>query len=287
MKLWALSDLHVGHGGNLAALRAIPDHGDDWLIVAGDVGERAAQLAATWEILTARFARVLWVPGNHELWAVGREGPDAAAAPEKYAALVETCREHGVLTPEDPWPIWPGEGPYTVIALLFLLYDYSFAPDGFTPTQAVAWAREDGIVCRDEDAIDPAPWPTREAWCADRVAAAAARLDALPAHARTVLVNHWPLRADLVRLYRIPRFAPWCGTRLTEDWHRRYRATAVVSGHLHMRATDWRDGARFEEASLGYPRHWKQERGAEGYLREILPGPAAPASGVGGPIWWR
>ncbi len=287
MKLWALSDLHVGHSGNLAALEAIPDHGDDWLIVAGDVGERLAQLEVTWQVLGKRFARLLWVPGNHELWAYGKTGFDAAPAPAKYDAMVDLCRAYSVLTPEDPWPVWPGEGPFTVIALLCLLYDYSFAPEGFTPEQAVAWAREDGIVCRDEDAIDPSPWPSRQAWCAARVAAARARLDALPAAAATVLVNHWPLRADLVRLYRIPRFAPWCGTRATEDWHLRYRARVVVSGHLHMRATDWRDGARFEEASLGYPRHWKAERGAAAYLREILPGPAAPESGFGGPLWIR
>ena len=42
---------------------------------------------------------------------------------------------------------------------------------------------------------------------------------------------------------------------------------------------------RFEEVALGYPRHWRNERGAERYLREILPGPPSPTSGYGGPIW--
>jgi hypothetical protein len=101
-------------------------------------------------------------------------------------------------------------------------------------------------------------------------------------------VNHFPLRRDLVRLHRIPRFIPWCGTRETEDWHVRYRAEVVVSGHLHMRATDWRDGVRFEEVAIGYPRHWRQERGMKAYLREILPGTQpVPTGGHGGPIWHR
>jgi hypothetical protein len=85
-----------------------------------------------------------------------------------------------------------------------------------------------------------------------------------------VLVGHWPLRRDLVRLGRVPRYAPWCGTRLTEDWHVRFGAAVVVSGHLHARATDVRDGVRFEEVSVGYPRDWDATRGLASYLRRIL-----------------
>ena len=94
-----------------------------------------------------------------------------------------------------------------------------------------------------------------------------------------VIVNHFPLRQDLAVLPRIPRFSIWCGTRLTEDWHVRYRAQAVVYGHLHIRATHHRDGVRFEEASLGYPQNWDAARGVEPYLRQILPDPhAAPVA---------
>ena len=58
----------------------------------------------------------------------------------------------------------------------------------------------------------------------------------------------------------------------------RYRATAVVSGHLHLRTTLWRHGVRYEEVSLGYPRDWHPERGIDWYLREILPGTSASAT---------
>jgi len=52
-----------------------------------------------------------------------------------------------------------------------------------------------------------------------------------------------------------------------------YRADVVVSGHLHIRSTRWRDGVRFEEVSLGYPRQRSPDHAVEHYLREILPGP--------------
>ena len=95
------------------------------------------------------------------------------------------------------------------------------------------------------------------------------------AHHEGQILNHFSLREELVRLWRIPRFSLWCGTKRTEDWHRRFRAKVVVYGHLHMRATDWIDGVRFEEVSLGYPKHWRVEDGMDAYLREILPGPSA------------
>ena len=40
MKLYAISDLHLGYEINREALKALPPHPDDWLIVAGDVGEK-------------------------------------------------------------------------------------------------------------------------------------------------------------------------------------------------------------------------------------------------------
>ena len=98
------------------------------------------------------------------------------------------------------------------------------------------------------------------------------RLEEASGRGKLVLINHFPLRQDLVRLFHIPRFSIWCGTRLTEDWHVRFPVSVVVSGHLHIRSTDWRDGVRFEEVSLGYPRHWRQNRGMDSYLREVLPG---------------
>jgi UDP-2,3-diacylglucosamine pyrophosphatase LpxH len=102
------------------------------------------------------------------------------------------------------------------------------------------------------------------------VAEAEARLNALPREVRLILVNHFPLRSDLAVLPRIPRFKVWCGTRLTEDWHRRYNVEAVVYGHLHLRSSRMLDGVRFEEVSLGYPRQWDPSRGIGAYLRRIL-----------------
>ena len=170
--------------------------------------------------------------------------------------------------------------PARLIVPMFLLFDYSFRPDDVRGGRCRRLgARERRRLQADEQMLDPTPWPSRTAWCharcdADRSAARARCRTARD----TVLVNHWPLRYDLARPPRVPRFSIWCGTRRTEDWGRRFRARAVVSGHLHLRTTLWRHGVRYEEVSLGYPRDWRQERGIDWYLREILPATSAHAS---------
>jgi len=276
MHLKAISDLHLASAANREALLELPDFRDDWLIVAGDIAEKLEHVRFAFDALTRRFARVFWVPGNHELWGVPEaDGGPVIVGEERYRTLVSYAREYGVVTPEDPYETWHGpDGPCT-IAPLFLLYDYSFRPDEVAREDVVAWAREGRAVCSDELFLDPSPWKSREDWCASRCEEAERRLSALPAGRPTILVNHFPLRRDLARLPRAPRFSPWCGTRRTEDWHLRFKARVVVSGHLHIRRTDWRDGTRFEEVSLGYPYQWNRSLGIAAYLRDILSGSPA------------
>ncbi len=271
MKLFAISDLHVGADSNRAALATLAFHPDDWLILAGDLGETIEQLEAVLSVTVPRFAKVFWVPGNHELWTHASDNTGLRGA-AKYDALVAVCRARGVLTPEDPYVEWPGtEGPPTLIAPLFTLYDYTFRPDSVSRDRALDWAMEDGVLCTDEVLLHPDPYPSREAWCHARCDFSERRLGEIPGEYRTVLVDHFPLRRDLAVLPRVPRFSLWCGTTRTEDWHVRFRARAVVQGHLHIRGTRYRDGVAFDEVSVGYPKQWKQQHGLEPYLRQILP----------------
>nr|WP_246423130.1 metallophosphoesterase [Roseospira visakhapatnamensis] len=280
----AISDIHLGHPENRAILDDVPPHPEDWLILAGDVGESLDHMARALEVFAPRFARVLWVPGNHELWTT-TEGGVPLGGQAKYDALVAVARTWGVLTPEDPYPRWPGpppgmgpadDGP-VVVCPLFLLYDYSFRPPEVALAEMRDWAMEGHALCADETRLSPAPHPDRPTWCDARLRQTEARLAALPDGARTILINHFPLRRDLLFIHRVPRLAPWCGTVATEDWHRRYNAAVVVTGHQHVPRTDWRDGTRFEEVSLGYPREWRPRLGGPPRLtdvmREILPGP--------------
>ncbi|MGG2459421.1 metallophosphoesterase family protein [Streptomyces sp. RGM 3693] len=271
-RLVAVSDLHVRYDENRDIVERLrPESDDDWLLVAGDVGEYVEDIHWALGRLSDRFAKVVWVPGNHELWTPAKD-PVQLRGVARYEHLVEVCRELGVVTPEDPYPVWEGAGGPVALAPLFLLYDYSFRMPGVgSKEQALALAEKAGVVCTDEYFLHPDPYPSREAWCRARVAETEARLAALPADLPTVLINHWPLVREPTRPLWYPEFALWCGTEATADWPRRFRATTVVYGHLHIpRLLLW-DGVPHQEVSLGYPREWRRRSGSPGRPVQILP----------------
>ena len=272
MRLLAISDLHLNHAENWAALSRMAAYPDDWLIVAGDVAEKIRDFRRAMDLLSHRFGKIFWTPGNHDLWTIPSD-QESKRGLAKYFQLVQICREFGVHTPEDPFVPWPGSDPPLFIAPTFTLYDYSFRPEEIPDEEALAWAEAAGVVATDEIILHPDPYPSRQAWCQARCRYTEDRLTETAVHGSIILINHYPLRYDLVNLRLIPRFSLWCGSKLTEDWHRRFPITAVVYGHLHIRGTHYRDGVRFEEVSLGYPQNWQPERGIEPYLRQIWPPP--------------
>lgn len=267
-----ISDLHVAFEENRRIVEELtPGSDDDWLIVAGDVAERMADVEWAIGVLSGRFSKVIWAPGNHELWTP-RDDTLQLRGQERYQHLVEVCRAAGVLTPEDPYAVWEGDGGPAVVAPLFVLYDYSFRTGtASNKKESLAQAYETGVVCSDEFMLHPDPYPSREAWCAARIDATLKRLEACDPDLPTVLVNHFPLVRQPTRILRYPEFAQWCGTERTADWHLRFRASVVVYGHLHIPRTTWYDGVRFEEVSVGYPREWSRPGHPRNVPRQILP----------------
>lgn len=272
-RLLAVSDLHVTHPENRAIVERLrAECEDDWLIVCGDVSETLADFQWALGLLSRQFAKVLWAPGNHDLWTLPDEEEPGLRGERRYMHLVDICRSIGVLTPEDPYPVWEGDGGPLKVAPLFLLYDYSFGRNiASTKEQALAIAHRAGVVCSDEFLLHPDPFPTREAWCHARVVHTEARLGECEPDIPLVMVNHFPLIDAPTRVLFHPEFAQWCGTTQTDDWHRRFNTTAVVYGHLHIPRTTWYDGVRFEEVSLGYPREWRRRGSTRPVLRPIAP----------------
>ena len=218
------------------------------------------------------------------------------------------ARRYGVVTPEDEYEVWYGDGDghgnghgnnghgaSVLVCPVVTLYDYSFAPDGIGgEKEAVEWARATDVEASDEHLLHPDPYASRGAWCHALVERFEKRVDdAVAKHpgVPVVLVNHWPLRRDTFKLITVPRFVIWCGTRRTENWHRRWPVSNVVYGHVHIRRTDWVDGVRFDEVSMGYPRQWREWKdagfGLEEMLRKILPVGEIPSGRKMKPIYRR
>jgi 3',5'-cyclic AMP phosphodiesterase CpdA len=271
--LLAVSDLHVSYAENRSVVDDLihPITEDDWLIVAGDIAETVSSVTWGLERLAKRFRKVIWTPGNHELWTHPQDEVTLRGE-ERYRHLVQICRDLGIVTPEDEYPVWNGVGGPVVVAPMFLLYDYSFMPAGATTKEeGLALAYQAGVVCTDEFLLHPDPHPSRDAWCRERVELTRRRLAEVPGDMPTILVNHFPLERHPTDVLRHPEFAQWCGTDLTATWHRDFRAKVVVYGHLHIPRTTWLDGTRFEEVSLGYPRERKARPTWPVGVRQILP----------------
>src|SRR5215216_3613158 len=118
--LLAISDLHVAYEENRAIVRDLrPRSDEDWLLVAGDVAETVEDIGWALGLLRERFATVVWSPGNHELWTT-KNDPVQLRGVARYQHLVRLCRELGVITPEDPYPVWDGPGGPAVIAPLLV-----------------------------------------------------------------------------------------------------------------------------------------------------------------------
>lgn len=272
MKLYAISDLHVAFERNRQLVSEISSskYKNDWLLLPGDIGEKDEDFRFVFDELTKKFAKIFWTPGNHDLWTMPGD-PNPVYGEKKYFHLVDLCRKYGVITPEDDFVQWPAGEEKIYIIPVFTLYDYSFRPDDVSLEGAIPWAMEDGIRARDEDLWSNEPYSSKVEWCQKRVRYSEERLDQLPQDAQMVVLSHFPLVEEPTkRMRRIPRFTIWCGTKLTSQWYKKYPIKVMVHGHLHIPLSDYWDGVRSEEVSLGYPRQWDQSREADSFLRLIL-----------------
>lgn len=75
LRVFVLSDLHTDYSENMTWVKCLSTtrHNKDVLLVAGDVAEKYDNFVLTMSILKDRFQRVLFVPGNHDIWCRGEE----------------------------------------------------------------------------------------------------------------------------------------------------------------------------------------------------------------------
>jgi predicted phosphodiesterase len=240
MRVFALSDLHVDYEANLRWVETLSsaEYRDDLLIVAGDLTDRLPLLAHCLDALVRRFRKVLFVPGNHELW-VSRD-PLHGDSLQKFDAVRAVAAECGALLSAYSEP------GLTILPLLGW-YDDSFGVPGEDLRQS--WV--DYRACR---------WP--HGYDAARIAAhfdaANAALEA-PSPEPTELVvtySHFLPRIDVMpdwisaagrMLY------PVLGSRRIEAQLRRLGAQIHVYGHSHVNRDVIIDGVRYVNNAFGYP----------------------------------
>ena len=94
-RVFAVSDLHVDFRPNMAWVESLSDKefASDTLVLAGDLSDRLDRLEQALRRLRHCFARVFFVPGNHELWLRDDTWVDSL---QKHGAILDLCRDCGI-----------------------------------------------------------------------------------------------------------------------------------------------------------------------------------------------
>jgi len=237
MRVFAISDLHVDYAENLDWIEGALNHSheQDILILAGDVSDDLELLQRVFSLLTEKFHKLLFVPGNHELWL--RDSSESCSL-RKFERVRKLCRESGVI---DSLYV---HGNITFVPM-FSWYDYSFAE----PDRHLLRAWRDFAACR---------WPS------DMETSASINKYFLDLNVPlldqknelVISYSHFLPRIDLMP-ERIPlkkrRVYPVLGSnalglqlsRLCPDIH--------VYGHSHVNRAVTLDGIQFVNNAYGYP----------------------------------
>src|SRR5215469_17554523 len=119
MRVFALSDIHIDYEENAKWVANVSstEYQDDVLILAGDVTDIRRLLDWCLTTLARRFKKVLFVPGNHDLW-VRHEGQEKNSL-QKFDEVCAVVKSSGA-----SMQAFYGRG-ISIIPLLGW-YDYSF-----------------------------------------------------------------------------------------------------------------------------------------------------------------
>jgi hypothetical protein len=291
-RVFAWSDLHADLPENMRRLRDLPRgaYQDATLLLAGDVSDDLAVLRQVLGLLREKFARVFFVPGNHELWVRRREAPDSLAKLRLVQAL---CAELGVET--GPALVGaragdPGDPGVWVVPLLAWYAQPEEGPDSLFLEKP----GEDPTLRMWSDRYFTA-WPALPggATVAGHLLAANEPLRPPPDGAPVITLSHFLPRRDLILgsaaeraaaaargladPYPAFNFSRVAGSAGLERQLRRLGARVHVYGHQHRSRDRCLDGVRYVSHCLGYPRERQH-----GYLAGAAEAPA-PVWGPGAP----
>lgn len=247
MRIFAISDIHIDYEVNAKWIADLSssDYRNDVLILAGDVTDTLRLLDWCLGSLARRFRKVLFVPGNHDLWVAREErGKTSLQKFEDIAAVVESNGASMSAFSENGISIVP----------LFGWYDYSFGE----PSVELRSMWMDYRACR---------WPggLREGQVAAHFAALNCGRSEVAAGDSVITFSHFLPRIDLMPTYIPPekRFLyPVLGSTRLERQLRDLNSSIHVYGHSHVNRRIELDGVSYINNAFGYPSEtWLETKG--------------------------
>jgi Icc-related predicted phosphoesterase len=237
MRVFAISDLHVDYAPNAQWVQqlSLGDYLNDVLIVAGDVSDRSERVQACLETLARRFWRVLFVPGNHDLW-VRHDAPGLDSF-GKFEQMKDLVRNAGA-----SMEVFH-HGDLSIVPLLGW-YDGSFGQ----PSDELRQAWVDFRACRWPEGFEP--HHTAQAFMAMNAYRRQSEREVI------VSYSHFLPRIDVMP-DRIPlekRFIyPVLGSQALGEQVKVLKPAVHVYGHSHVNRRVELDGTLYVNNAFAYP----------------------------------
>jgi predicted phosphodiesterase len=237
MRVFALSDIHINFDANRewAGNLSSSDYTDDVLILGGDVSDSLAQLEWCLKTFSRRFAKVLFVPGNHDLWVLHEK--DRKTSIDKFhqvCRVMESCEVSMSPFHRDTLSIVP----------LLGWYDYSFGE----PTRDLLDTWMDYHACS---------WP--EDFSVNEITEYFLAMNQSALNVKNEMVisfSHFVPRIDLMPVWITSKnrmLYPVLGSSKLESQIRRLNSRIHVYGHSHVNRNVTIDGVCYINNAFGYP----------------------------------
>ncbi|WP_438432132.1 metallophosphoesterase [Gorillibacterium sp. sgz500922] len=236
MRILTVSDLHIDFSENYEWLTHLSgeEYKNDILILAGDISHQITHIEQAFTSLAAKFAKVFYVPGNHDLWITNNA---YSTSLEKLHAIETLARQAGI-------GMEPGRVKDVWIVPLFGWYDYSFG----RPNEEVRNSWVDFYACK---------WPsgqdvnqiTKDFTDRNRVT--------IPKGDPCIIsFSHFLPRIDIMP-DQIPEskrtLYPVLGSVLLEKQIRVLESDIHIYGHSHINRNICKDNTRYINNAYGYP----------------------------------
>lgn len=242
MRVFAISDIHADFAPNARWIADVStvDYRNDILILAGDVTDRLPLLGWCLSTLAARFRKVLFVPGNHELWVV-RDGQDKTSW-QKLEEVTAVAASSGA-------SMQPLHADGVSIFPLLSWYDYSFGE----PSAELESMWMDFHACRWPEGSGVKDIALRLAGFNDRYVASGS--------GKTITFSHFLPRRDLLPQGSRRVLDPVLGTMQLDRQLRLLNPSIHVYGHSHINRNVQIDGISYINNAFGYPHEtWMTSR---------------------------
>jgi len=269
LRLFACSDLHIDYPENFKWINnlSISEFQQDVIIIAGDVSNNIKIFKSAMELIAKRFKKVMFVPGNHELWVKGTEYIDSLVKLHEIQRILYDLGCNMSLY----------HSTELIVCPIFGWYDYSFA----TVSEELREVWSDYYYCK---------WPlyiaNTQDICSYFYGINPIQAPDIPNGKTVVTFSHFLPRIDLMPNYipqkhkiKTPKTVsavykshiteiseqycwkldpmrliyPVLGSARIDEIARRYHPQFHVYGHSHVNAECIIDGVHYINAALGYP----------------------------------